>query len=162
MTARTLLEHPEPISVVKLAAGSDLPVWADGLPITSVTWTSRETSVVCPSRCIPDALPGTIEGPFTAFEVAGDLPLTLTGILSSLTEPLAQAQVSAFAISTYATDWLLVKAQSTQAAKASWALAGFDVVEATMPRDIVGPTLGAGHNAAPPQPNSIAGEADPT
>ncbi|UCH09553.1 MAG: ACT domain-containing protein [Fidelibacterota bacterium] len=41
--------------------------------------------------------------------VAGPLSLDLTGVLASLTQPLAAAGVSIFAISTYHTDYLLVK-----------------------------------------------------
>ena len=42
-------------------------------------------------------------------KVAGPLSLDLTGILEALTHPLAAAGVRIFAISTYHTDYLLVK-----------------------------------------------------
>lgn len=130
----TLIEHAEPISLIRLDPGSDLPNWADGLPLTSVIWSARETTVVCPSRCVPDSLPGTIEGPMTAFELGEDLSFTVSGVMSALAVPLAEAQVSLFALSTFDTHWVLVAAQSTQAAKASWARDGHTIVEAAQPR----------------------------
>jgi len=44
-----------------------------------------------------------------AFKVEGPLDFSLTGVLVSLADPLAEAQISIFAISTYDTDYLLVK-----------------------------------------------------
>lgn len=140
----TLLEYVEPVSIVKLPAGSDLPDWADGLPLTSVTWTARETSVVCPTRCIPDSLPGRIEGPFTAFEVAGHLPFNINGVLQALTTPLAEAQVAVFILSTFETEWLLVPGQHARAARASWARAGHQIIERTSKQDAAATGLPVG------------------
>ena len=60
--------------------------------------------------CARDAIPAGVrsEGPFAALRVAGTLDFALTGILASLTAPLAEADVSAFALSTFDTDYLLV------------------------------------------------------
>jgi hypothetical protein len=44
-----------------------------------------------------------------ALEIAGPLDFNLTGILSSLLTPLAKASISIFAISTFDTDYVLVK-----------------------------------------------------
>jgi hypothetical protein len=41
-------------------------------------------------------------------KVLGPIDLALTGVLASLTTPLAQAEVSTLAVSTYDTDYLLV------------------------------------------------------
>lgn len=120
-TTWNLIEYRELVSLIRMDAGADLPAWADGLPITSVTWTDRETTVVCPTRCIPDSPPGTVEGPFVALELVGALDLTATGVLHSLTAPLAEVQVPVLALSTFASQWLLIPAQSAQAALASWA-----------------------------------------
>ncbi len=126
----TLKAHPEPVSVVRLAAGSAVPDWAVGPPLGSVTWTQSETSVVCPTSQVPDPLPGVVAGPFTAFEVAGPLHFSLTGVLSRLLTPLADGAVSVFTLSTFDTDWILVAAQSGAEATALWAAAGHEVVAA--------------------------------
>ncbi len=125
---RTIVEYQEPLSVVRLAPGTGFPRWADGLPMTSVTWSRRDTSVVCPTRSVPDRLPGTIEGPFAAFELQEPVDFGLCGVLAGLIVPLAEAQVPAFAISTFETDWVLVPGQLTRAARAAWVQAGFTVL----------------------------------
>jgi hypothetical protein len=126
----TLAEHAEPVSVVRLPVGSALPDWADGEPLISVTWTRDETSIVCPSRSIPDALPGSVIGPYVAFQVAGPLDHALTGVLAALLAPLAEAEIPILTVATYDTDWILVPAQHSAAAAACWTGAGHEVVAA--------------------------------
>jgi uncharacterized protein len=67
------------------------------------------------------------EGPWSLFRVAGTLEFGLTGILASLTLPLADAGVSVFATSTFDTDYLLVKVQKATEAVSAWQQAGFRV-----------------------------------
>ncbi len=124
----TLTAHPGPLSVVRLGAGSAAPEWAAGAPLASVTWTPDETSVICPTSQVPDSLPGPVTGPFSAFEVAGPLDFSLTGVLWGLLAPLADGGVSALTLSTYDTDWILVPAQSQPEATALWTAAGHEVV----------------------------------
>lgn len=50
-----------------------------------------------------------IEGGWRALQVRGPLDFTLTGILSSISQPLADAGIPIFALSTYDTDFILVK-----------------------------------------------------
>jgi hypothetical protein len=66
-------------------------------------------------------------GPWRAFEVAGPLDFALTGILSRLAQPLADAGVSLFAVSTYDTDYVLVRAESAASAVNAWRRAGIEV-----------------------------------
>jgi hypothetical protein len=51
-----------------------------------------------------------VEGGWRALKVAGPLDFELVGILASLAVPLARSGVSIFAVSTYNTDYVLVKA----------------------------------------------------
>jgi hypothetical protein len=122
-----LLEHPGPVSVVRLPAGATEPGWARGGPLVSVTRTPEELSVVCPSAAVPEQLPGPVQGPFSAFEVEGPLDFDLTGVLAGLLRPLADAGISVFALSTFETDWVLVAAGSAAPARAAWAAAGHAV-----------------------------------
>ena len=126
----TLAEHAEPVSVVRLPGGTALPDWADGEPLISVTRTRDETSIVCPSRSIPDALPGSVIGPYVGFQVAGPLDHALTGVLATLLAPLAEAGIPILTVATYDTDWILVPAQHSAAAAACWTGAGHAVVAA--------------------------------
>jgi len=85
-----------------------LPAEADVPPsFFSATRTPNELSVVCAEG---DALPGApCERGFRIFEVAGPLDFALTGVLAAIAAPLAGAGVSIFAISTFDTDYVLVK-----------------------------------------------------
>lgn len=104
------------LAVCRLPAGAAVPTWAtDGL--VSVTRTSEELSVVCSERAVPAA--ATAERGWRCLKVDGRLSFELTGILATLTRPLADARVPVFAISTYDTDYLLVKEDRLTAAYAA-------------------------------------------
>jgi uncharacterized protein len=99
------------MAVCRLAPTGDLPVWALGAGgFSSVTRTADEWSVVCPEDVVPSGV--QCEKGWRIFQVAGPLDFSLTGILASIAGPLADAGVSLFALSTYDTDYLMVKAQN--------------------------------------------------
>lgn len=93
-------------AVCRLEPGAEVAEPAGAGGFWSVTRTAEETSVVCPAGEGPDG--ARVEGPFALLRVAGTLEFSLTGVLSELTAPLADAGVSVFAISTFDTDYLLV------------------------------------------------------
>ncbi|HSL01710.1 MAG TPA: ACT domain-containing protein [Rubrobacteraceae bacterium] len=97
----------ERLAVCRLEPDAEVPAWATVGEIFSVTRTPDELSVVCPEEVVP---PGTTsEGGWRALEVEGTLDFSLVGVLASLTVPLAEGGISMFAISTYRTDYLLVR-----------------------------------------------------
>lgn len=53
-----------------------------------------------------------------ALMVLGPLDFSLTGILASLAQPLAEAEISIFAISTFDTDYILIKDENLNTAAA--------------------------------------------
>ena len=71
--------------------------------------------------------------PWRCFAVKGPLAFELIGVLSSLTEPLARAGVSVFALSTFETDYLFVKADQLDLARTTLEHAGHDVVDRGSP-----------------------------
>jgi len=103
------------MAVCRLTPPEDLPVWALGAGgFSSITRTSDEWSVVCAEDVVP---PGVrCEKGWRIFQVAGPLDFSLTGILSSIAGPLADAGVSLFALSTFDTDYVMVKAQNVDRA----------------------------------------------
>jgi uncharacterized protein len=121
----TLTQYDDALAVVRLGPGSDIPSWATASTLFSVTATKTETSIVCHASTVPAK--ARREGPFVAFEVAGPLDFALTGVLSGLLVPLADAGVSVFTISTYDTDWILIKADAAEAAVEAWTAAGHTV-----------------------------------
>lgn len=62
-------------------------------------------------------------------KVAGPLDFDLTGVLSAILDPLAVAEISIFAVSTYDTDYLLVKSDNLERAICAMRAAGHQVAE---------------------------------
>ena len=104
------------LAVCRLSAGSELPAWVgrDG-GLCSVTWTEDELSIVCQESSVPAEVKA--ERGWVALKVAGPLDFALVGILAALATPLAQAGVSIFALSTFDTDYLLIKEPQLERAR---------------------------------------------
>lgn len=92
-----------------------LPEWAlSGSQFSSITASSEEISIVCDEALVPPDVK-VVKG-WRAFMVEGPLDLSMTGVIASLTSPLAAEGISVFTLSTYDTDYLLVKTESFDAA----------------------------------------------
>ena len=115
MQLRTL---PDSYAVVRLEPGADLPDWVDAGPFRSVTRTDHEVSVVCRDLDVPEG--ESVDRGWTVLEMIGPLDFTLTGVISSLVEPLAAMEIPIFVISTFETDYVLVR--SSDLARAADAL----------------------------------------
>ena len=122
----TLHLLPTTLAVCRLAADAPLPDWAIGGSFWSITRTSAELSIVCAERAVPVAT--VAERDWRCFEVAGPLAFTLTGVLAALTEALAEAAISIFALSTYDTDYLLVRAHDLERAIQTLRAAGHQIM----------------------------------
>jgi hypothetical protein len=72
-----------------------------------VTRTTDETSVLCPADAVPAGV--RCEAGWRCLRVAGTLDIFMVGVLAGLVGPLAAAGVSVFVVSTFDTDFLLVK-----------------------------------------------------
>jgi hypothetical protein len=103
-----------------------LPDWARVGPFISVTRTTEELSIVCPE----DAVPSNVhcERGWRCLRLVGTLDLTLVGVLASLLQPLADASVGVFVVSTFDTDYVLVKAPEMPRAMAALRRAGHVLV----------------------------------
>lgn len=101
---------PFSLAVCSLPVGDPLPEWIDPARFFSLTRTSDELSLVCEQAFVP---PGVrCEPGWRALRVAGTLDFSLTGVLTALLAPLAAAGISIFALSTYDTDYILVREAS--------------------------------------------------
>ena len=78
-------------------------------PFTFLSRTDGELSLVCPTDRVP-ADPRAREDGWRAFRVAGSMDFGLVGILANLAKALADGGVPLFAVSTFDTDYILVKA----------------------------------------------------
>lgn len=97
----------EGYSVCRLAPDADMPEWAQRGSFYTVTRTPEELSIVCERSLVPEQV--RAEPDWRIFKVEGPLDFALVGILANLSGALAERGVSIFAISTFDTDYLLVK-----------------------------------------------------
>ncbi len=109
-------------AVCRLEPDDPVPRWALSGRFVSVTRTPDELSVVVEEARVPPGVRS--EGGFAALRVAGSMDFSLTGVLSTLTAPLAGASVSLFAFSTYDTDYLFVRHYDLDTAIAALRSAG--------------------------------------
>lgn len=85
--------------------------------------TPEEISIVCEEGHEPEG--AEVQPGWRAFRVCGTLDFSLTGILASIANPLAHAEISIFAISTFDTDYILVKQTDLENACRALRSAGF-------------------------------------
>ena len=93
--------------------------------------TDKELSVVCETAKVPENTINREDG-WTAFRVEGSLDFSLVGILADLSHCLADAGISIFAVSTYDTDYILVKKDNWDKAKSALLNAGYEITEALL------------------------------
>ena len=117
---------PETLAVCRLESNSPVPDWALCGSFCSVTRTADELSVVCPEGAVPKG--GKAERGWRLLQVEGPLDFAMTGVLARLTKPLAEAGVSVFVLSTYNTDYLLVRDRDVASAVAALRADGHRVV----------------------------------
>ena len=124
----TLLQFPEKLAIVRLGPGAELPQWAESASLFSVTATATETSLVCATRSVPTKTPSI--KPLTAFQVRGPLDPDATGILAGLLAPLADAAIPVYTLSTFDTDWIMVRLVDGEKASEAWRRQGHTVTAA--------------------------------
>jgi hypothetical protein len=104
----TLIIAKGTYAVCRLAPDAPIAAWAAAGPFISITRSERELSIVCLERDVPPGV--TSERGWRRLEVAGPLYFSLVGVLAALVDPLAHAGIPVFAVSTFDTDHLLIRA----------------------------------------------------
>jgi len=97
------------LAICRLEPSERIPSWALELHegFVNITRTPDELSIVCAQEAVP---PDTqVEEDWRALVIPGPIPFEATGVLSALATPLADAGIPIFAISTYDTDYVLVR-----------------------------------------------------
>lgn len=110
---------PDQFAIARLPASEQTPAWATGA-FVSITRTADELSIVCPN------IPAGVEADrgWRCLELEGPFALTETGVAAEFTSLLARASVSVFVISTFDTDYVLLKDERLEAAKKALREAG--------------------------------------
>ena len=109
-------------SVCRIREAKDADLSA---PFTFFARTDEEISLVCPSASVPGGMLIRDDG-WACFRVKGPLDFSLVGILSGIASCLAAAKVSIFAVSTYDTDYVLIRRDKKEAAQAALLGAGYE------------------------------------
>ena len=97
---------PEKLAIVQFPHNEKAPNWISG-NFYSITQTAEELSIVCNQNIVPEGIKA--DKNWKALKVIGPLEFSLVGILANLSTTLAKSNISIFVISTYDTDYILVK-----------------------------------------------------
>jgi hypothetical protein len=105
---------PQPLSFLKdryavcrLPPDAEVPDWVADGELLSITRTANELSILCASDGVPEEV--VAEHGWVAARVAGQLDFSAIGILSSILDPLTTAGIPVFVVSTFDTDYILVR-----------------------------------------------------
>lgn len=89
--------------------------------------TDEEISLVCLTSDVPDNTTDRVDG-WRTFRIEGVLDFSLIGILSEISKVLAENKIGIFVVSTYNTDYILVKKENLQKAQQALKATGYEVV----------------------------------
>lgn len=114
---------PQRFALVRLPPHAPVPPWAWGGAFSSVTRTAHEVSIVCEN--VPQDVDA--ERGWRCLALEGPIPLTEIGIAAQFTAILAKSSVSVFLLSTFDTDYVLVREPDVERAIAALVAAGHRV-----------------------------------
>ena len=117
---------PGRFAILKMDPAAPVPssVWRG--VFASVSKTPSELSIVCEEALVPQD--EEADRGWCAFVVAGPMDLSTVGILASIAGPLAAAHVALFAVSTFETDYVLVREETADLAVDALRNDGHEVV----------------------------------
>ena len=114
-------------AVCRIDGHAPIPVWFSlNVPFAGLIRRGDELSLVAADDLPPQGTPNCERG-WAALEVEGPIEFTVTGVLASIAQPLADAGVPIFALATYDTDVLLVKAATLDVAVGALENAGHSI-----------------------------------
>src|SRR5260221_5799973 len=122
----------ERLAVCRLAPDARIPAWALEGGFLCVVRASDELSIVCGEDACKkdvrqeDRMPdgALAERGWIALKLEGPFPFSMTGVLASFLQPLAEAQIPIFPISTFERDYVLIKRESVEWAVSALGAAG--------------------------------------
>ena len=114
-------------NIHRLAQNAKVPESALESHFFAIARTGDELSIV-----LPDTVPigsDLCEQGWAGFKIEGPLDFSMVGVLAGISNALAEAGVSIFALATYDTDFVLVKREQVRAALEALNLAGYQVIK---------------------------------
>ena len=127
MAGLTLREFQGSYSIARLGAHVPVPEWVDGPGFVTVSRTPDELSIVCLGDRVPISVKS--DGPWSCFQLLGPFDLALHGIAVQIIKPVSDAGIGFLFITTFDTDYLLVKETQSIRARATLEEAGVLFVE---------------------------------
>jgi len=121
----TISVLPDELAICRLDPADPIPTKPGRGPLWSLTVTPEEVTVICDADETPRG--ARIETGWRAFKVEGPLDIEIVGTLDSLLQPLVDARINVFAISTFDTDYVLVRARDVRPASTALRVAGHTV-----------------------------------
>jgi len=128
MTKLDLVILKKKFAICQLSPKDSIPDLSKLGDFWSITKTEEEISIIIPENLIPNGNCKTEKG-WRAIKIIGPLYFSLTGIIASLSTVLAKAGISIFAVSTYNTDYLLVKEKNLEQSKEVLEKNGHKIIE---------------------------------
>lgn len=128
MKQLTLTLLAEELAICRLSATSPLPDWLGEASFWSATRTKAELSLVVPASMVPPTWQAVLG--WRALKVEKVLDFSMTGILAAIAAPLATAGISIFTISTYDTDYVLLRSDDLERALTVLAASGHRFTDA--------------------------------
>ena len=98
--------------ICTLSSTDQIPEWALKASLVSITRTKKELTIVCRQDVIPSQCQCDLN--WRCFKVDGSFDLNQIGVISSISLPLAEAEISIYVISTYDTDYFLVQSEKVE------------------------------------------------
>lgn len=105
---------PETLAICKLSHATRIPDWGLDGKFVSITRMADEISIVCPQDKIPQGI--TSDQGWRCLKVEGPFDFSATGVVASFTRPLSAAGIAILVISTYDTDYLMVREKDLEGA----------------------------------------------
>ncbi len=118
-----LKKIPFELTVCKVADVSPISLGED---FYFIGRTDEEISLVCKTSCVPAVTTARDDG-WKGFKIEGVLDFSLIGILSKISTVLADNKIGIFAVSTYNTDYILVKEENFERALEVLGKAGYEI-----------------------------------
>ncbi|MCW8108796.1 ACT domain-containing protein [Alteromonas ponticola] len=127
MSKQTLAVLPMEFTIHSLESSTKIPDEVLSSPLFFLGKTREELSIVVPSNVSVDSLDSDLE--WRALELIGPLALSMVGIMAQIGDVLAKAKISIFIVSTFETDFFLVKNSKLADAIGALRKAGYTVIE---------------------------------
>jgi hypothetical protein len=121
-----LRQLSEDYAICKLGPTSAIPEWADGEGFVSISRTDEELSIVCRAERVPAEIHASAG--WRCLQFVGPFAFDETGIALSVIRPLSESGIGIFLVSTFDTDYLLIRERDMEAARATLLRAGHSLV----------------------------------